>query len=533
MSPWISRIFDFVSGGPHASTAETLLRGALVGCSLFATIQLLTMIGTRWGNRNAMSKAFFLSVLIHLCLGLGGAIIEENHRLATAATDGSSEAGSSDEESRIRVREVRIDGNESSLPENESQAPAWQRSLRFSGGPFSRRQESSFGLPPVPAIPERSPQKEITVDLPRVAVSEPQPRMAERKEPVPPPTRTTEVGPPVQKAAEPVVDRRPETNSAPRQQRADRSKSPAPAVANERPSKRPSEQPPIDLTRVDSLSGPDSVTSSSQPNPQSRPADPAGIGSGSPSRSTAKRNPKPAGPPVEKAPEIPVVRGIVRGVVTDSVTGLPLPSATIRFDQAQGDPLTATTKEDGTYELRVAAASENSAVTATSSGYLPESHNLRSADLRRKTARLDFVLKPANESVIAVEQDPVVHHLGNDRFEGLINSQFQRKSEGTTYVAEFRMSRAQARLKRTRAVITLMVRGVQCQPDIRINGTLLARRSDKSPADGSYGTLALPFAPALLREGENEIRVESVNCNGDLDDFEFVNVQIRLSRPEQ
>jgi hypothetical protein len=525
MSPWLTRILNFVSGGPEASTAETLLRGALVGCSLFAMIQLLTMVGTRWGNRNAMSKAFFLSVLIHLCFGLGGAVLEENHRLATLA----GAQASAEEGPQIRIREVRV-GESTALPAGEENAPAWQRAISVPRAAFSRRQNSTTQAPALPTVPEHAPQADIPFEIPRVAVSEPQPRAPERKESAPSPSRPAGESPPVQ-TAEPMVDRRPSSTSDPARQRVERTPQPLGASTVERPPVRPADESPVDLARVASTAAIEGTNLKSRPRPESGVPETAGIGAPSP-QNAGKSNPRQAGPPVEKAPELPVVRGIVRGIITDSVTGLPLPGATIRFDQAQGEPLTATTREDGTYELRVAASAENSAITATQNGYLPESHNMRSADLRRKGARLDFVLRPANESVIAVEQDPIVHHLGNDRFEGVINSQFQRKSEGTSYVSEFRMSRSQARSKKTRAVITLMVRGVQCQPDIRINGTLLTKRSEKSPADGSFGPLAVPFDPALLREGENEIRVDSVNCNGDLDDFEFVNLQIRLSRPE-
>ncbi|HVJ84662.1 MAG TPA: hypothetical protein VM452_03400, partial [Caulifigura sp.] len=36
-----------------------------------ASIHLLTMLGTRWGNRRVSAKAMFFSVAVHLCLVLG------------------------------------------------------------------------------------------------------------------------------------------------------------------------------------------------------------------------------------------------------------------------------------------------------------------------------------------------------------------------------------------------------------------------------------------------------------------------------
>lgn len=237
--------------------------------------------------------------------------------------------------------------------------------------------------------------------------------------------------------------------------------------------------------------------------------------------------PAPAGKPEAQARS---ASGALRGVVTDAQTGQPLAAATIRFDQAQGEPLTAVTDQNGTYTLAVAETPDNFAVTATHDGFLPESRNMRGADVRGKTPRLNFALHPANESVIAVEDDPEVHHLGNDRFEGRINSQFQRKSEGVTLLGEFPVSAEQAPPKLARVAVSMMVKGVQCPHEVRINGTLVARRLDRSPADGSFGELVLPFEASLLHAGDNQISVTAVSCNGDLDDFEFVNVQIRLTR---
>ncbi|MBL8877479.1 MAG: PD40 domain-containing protein [Phycisphaerales bacterium] len=225
--------------------------------------------------------------------------------------------------------------------------------------------------------------------------------------------------------------------------------------------------------------------------------------------------------------------GELFGKIIDADTRLPLRDVTVRFDQAAGPPLTAVTSADGTYKLPVAETPDHFAVTATLPGYLPESRNVNRGDVHGRRLRLDFLLRAANESVIAVEDEPEVHHLGNDLFEGVINSQFQRKSEGNMLVGEFSLSASQAPPHLVRVNVSMMVKGLQCPPAIRINGTTLARRSIRSPADGSFGEILLPIDPSLLREGENEISVQAVNCTGDLDDFEFVNVQIRLTRNEQ
>ncbi|MEQ9066730.1 MAG: hypothetical protein RLO18_08405, partial [Gimesia chilikensis] len=78
MAQWWQYILDLISGGPQASIIETVLRGALIFCILFVTIDWLTLWGTRWGNRHSMSKSFYLSLLIHFCLGLGWVTVVEN-----------------------------------------------------------------------------------------------------------------------------------------------------------------------------------------------------------------------------------------------------------------------------------------------------------------------------------------------------------------------------------------------------------------------------------------------------------------------
>jgi hypothetical protein len=75
----VSRLLDLITHSVgHLSTGELVLRAALIGCSVFALVQLLSMWGTHYGDRNATSKSFFLSLLIHCCFGLGWATVVEN-----------------------------------------------------------------------------------------------------------------------------------------------------------------------------------------------------------------------------------------------------------------------------------------------------------------------------------------------------------------------------------------------------------------------------------------------------------------------
>lgn len=233
--------------------------------------------------------------------------------------------------------------------------------------------------------------------------------------------------------------------------------------------------------------------------------------------------------PASSAHRTPPI-GALHGVIRDAGTRDPIAGATVRVDLAGGEPVLVKADDEGRYTLLLPQVPDNFALTAAADGFLPDSKNVAEADIRGKSLQVDFSLKPENETVVAVEDEPEVHHLGNDRFEGAINSQFQRESEGAALIGEFSLSAAQAPPNLVRARITVMVKGVQCPHRIYVNDTLLAGRIDKSPEDGSFGEISVPVPAGLLREGTNTLEIRAVSCRGDLDDFEFVNVQIHLVR---
>lgn len=530
MAPWLERALEFISGGPDASTAETLFRGALFGCSLCALVQLLTMVGTRWGNRNALAKALFLSVLVHVCVMLAGAARQEAYRPAAAAPA---------VENRIMLRSAQVASEGEIAQARSGELAANEQSLDLPQEEFTRgRSAAPAGDPKLPVAQRNRPARPLsdtaqpqTLPAPTAADEAADVRRRSQREKRPDPS--------VAEAAVPAI---PADESA----RAPRRDADTADRAPQRVARAPKTTRPVEIDRqrqsleslpaapadvsIDATTADEPGTTSPQP---ARPAERAARRSND-TAGTADSGARPARRPVEIPRQVSsrAVMGVLRGAVVDAETGEPLPHATIRFDQADGGPLTTITSEQGTYELPVSDAPENFAITATHDGYLAQSQNMRKADVCRQSPQLNFSLLRATESVIAIENDPEVHHLGNDRFEGAINSQFQRKAEGKSLTRRFPASAAQVRLKRAQASVSLMVRGVQCTPKVQINGTTLPTRPEKSPADGSFGPLVVPFDPALLREGENELRIDAVQCNGDLDDFEFVNLQIRLVRGE-
>jgi hypothetical protein len=221
------------------------------------------------------------------------------------------------------------------------------------------------------------------------------------------------------------------------------------------------------------------------------------------------------------------VPNMIRGVVTDATSGAPLPGAVIRVDRTDAPPLTATSNASGRYVLITPDLPDFFAVSVSRDGYVPDAVNVASDELKRGTVTRDFHLDPARHDVIVIEAVPEVHHLGNDRFDGRINSRFQRKAEGTIYGAQFELASDQLPPYIRRAQIVLMVKGAQVNNEIRINGNRLERFLDKAPQDGSFGEFLAEFPVDWLQEGANTLRIKSVR-GGDLDDFEFVNVRILL-----
>lgn len=219
--------------------------------------------------------------------------------------------------------------------------------------------------------------------------------------------------------------------------------------------------------------------------------------------------------------------GSIHGRVRNALTGEPLAGVRLRVDLPDALPLIALTDADGAYELAIPQMPDFFAMTASTVGYSPGSLNISSADLRGRSIVRNYDLKPMNEDIVALEEQPEVRHLGNDAWEGAINSQFQRRSEGRRYRATFMLNARQAASRSPR--VWVLVKGVQCPMNILINGTTLEHDYVESPADGSFGVFEIPFNPRLLVEGENVFEIRGVSCRGDLDDFEFVNAQIRLT----
>lgn len=220
---------------------------------------------------------------------------------------------------------------------------------------------------------------------------------------------------------------------------------------------------------------------------------------------------------------------VLSGVVVDAEDGGPIAGAAVRLDLADGAGAEASSGPGGEFELRMGRdLPDHVAVSATADGYDPGAVSVPRSELERG-AHVVVLLRPVSSWVIAVEQDPVVHHLGNDQFEGMVNSQFQKRSEGVRYEAQFGLDERQARAAAAGAVVSMLVRGAQVENEVWINGRRIAAPLTGSPQDGSFGPFRALVPGGWLRAGTNTVSVRSQRASHtDEDDFEFINIQFEL-----
>ncbi|MEE8171293.1 MAG: carboxypeptidase regulatory-like domain-containing protein, partial [Phycisphaerae bacterium] len=229
-----------------------------------------------------------------------------------------------------------------------------------------------------------------------------------------------------------------------------------------------------------------------------------------------------AGPP---SPGI----GVIHGRVTDDRTAAPLRGVRVQLDLPDAAAVAVLTDQNGEFWLSVPDVPPFFAVSASHVEYEPAAVNVQRGDVIGQTLELDIALIPKTPGVIALEPSPNVHHLGNDRFEGRINSQFQRESEGLEFVAAFDVDAAIMPPSDAQAEIRFLAKGVQCPPRIRINGRRIRHSFSRSSRDGSFAEITISFDARLLEPGENTFEIRTQSCSGDLDDFEFINVRIHLT----
>lgn len=178
---------------------EQFLWTALVIGLILASIHLITMLVTRWGNRGITTKSLIFSIIVHLSCVFGLVAVEAPANVVPAG--GREE----EPETVIRLRQVAADSADSEEAEQNSpdSTPVWEKLLEPEPAEIARMDSlpapelASIENSRSPAEPESPPPIEVPppTSLPESAV--PEPKQEETVE---------AAQPPVQAAATPSLD---------------------------------------------------------------------------------------------------------------------------------------------------------------------------------------------------------------------------------------------------------------------------------------------------------------------------------------
>jgi hypothetical protein len=228
--------------------------------------------------------------------------------------------------------------------------------------------------------------------------------------------------------------------------------------------------------------------------------------------------------------------------VADRSSGAAVAGAAINY-QAGTTEYTTQTKADGSCRLDLPAAEvagvQYPAASVTKPGYEPQT--LLCSSLRGGSAcSQDIQLIPLAANVSVPVGGDMVMHLGDDLFEGAVNSRFQKASDGVELV--FPIADWAEQLKAagiTKATVYLDAKGWQtgiCSNVIAISGDTGTSTlpGGVSPAEGYWaGGRQVPFVFAVAEVGSRnaELRITSGRCSGtsDFDDFEINRIRVEFS----
>ena len=233
----------------------------------------------------------------------------------------------------------------------------------------------------------------------------------------------------------------------------------------------------------------------------------------------------------------------VRGQITDKDTGKMVEGAVVKvaYEDASGidKSIVATSgaasidSDNNNYAMYLPYyLPENVVISVNSKGYLPASENAvvdASLEQENKYRWVNFALTPLSEKVIVIDNQ--LHHLGDNTYQGSANSQFQMSAEGLQYSKSFTVNKNQ--LGYSQALLVITSRGAEESNTITLNGQSIGSLCCSS-GDGSFGTLQWNVDMSLLREGSNQLTINSALNSGsnatpgDHDDFEFIDVMMQF-----
>lgn len=502
---------------------EDLIQLAILFCSFCVLVQIFVVWGTKWGDHHLFAKSFVLSLFLHCCLFMNWYSFSQVGKAASQTKDERPE----EVKTELMAIEVRTDPMENETPLTQDNSrfgakrPVSEMEVQRPRGDVLTEFDDTVATPTIqrdefrPNVPAEIPM--VRADVEEVVRAEVQS------------VASPQAVAPSERALPQVTDDAPRNEEPPPAQappppRRNTTRTDAQAKANNEPEsvERVRQSPPRRM-KTNRIEDDGTLLNSVGDNGRVKPQD-----------MSESDIPLLKAPPIlEEIKKQPAKSTfIASGVVTNSMTGKPIAGAVIRVDQISSPSLKTKTDRDGRYQITLSDLPDNFAITASIDEFVPLSKNLSRGERNGAAPRTDFQLQPTAPTIVVVEENPEVHHVGDDRFEGRVNSQFQRRSEGASVTLQFRISQNEQQMQQVRGVVRFLAKGIQCNPILRINRTALTNTKLLSAEDGSFGSFEVVFDSALLRRGANTIEIQSTQCTADLDDFEFVNVQIRLENKE-
>jgi hypothetical protein len=240
--------------------------------------------------------------------------------------------------------------------------------------------------------------------------------------------------------------------------------------------------------------------------------------------------------------EVPLETVSLTCNVIDKVSRSPVAEADVNYQSGSVEYATKT-DASGNCELVMPAAEVAGvpypAASVKKTGYEPQTMLFEKLQGGRNYSQ-NVELVPLTTAVSVPVGGEDVMHLGDDLFEGTVNSQFQKKTDGTELAFVIADWAAKVQAGYTKATVYLDAKGWQtdiCTNLIGLSGDIgtVMLPGGVSPAAGYWGGgKQVPFEFAVAEVGtlNAEVRITSGACNGtsDLDDFEINRIRVEFSR---
>lgn len=182
------------------------------------------------------------------------------------------------------------------------------------------------------------------------------------------------------------------------------------------------------------------------------------------------------------------------------------------------------------------------AATVTKLGYEPQTILCSTLQGGRACSDLEVRLIPLAANMSIPVGGDTVMHLGDEVYEGSVNSQFQKATDGSELVFQIADWAKQVKAPGiTKATVYLDAKGWQsdiCDNRIALSGEIgtVSLPGGVSPADGLWGGgRQVPFVFDVAKVGslKGELRITSGTCSNDaiddLDDFEINRIRVEFN----